>query len=154
MKRYFCLLLVVLSLLTVPVSAVDMDIPAKSAVLMDVTTGTVLYEENAHTPLAPASVTKVMTMLLIMEAIDSGRIHWDDMVTASEAAAAKGGDEDSQRHSGAGEYADDGVRGLRAAAANNAEENREHHSEDDCHPGGFGQTADAADGDTGEGGVA
>ena len=58
---------------------------------MDVATGTVLYEKNAHEPLAPASVTKVMTMLLIMEAIDSGKIGWDDTVTASEAAAAKGG---------------------------------------------------------------
>ena len=48
-------------------------------------------KKNAHEPLAPASVTKVMTMLLIMEAIDSGKIGWDDMVTASEAAAAKGG---------------------------------------------------------------
>ena len=91
MKRFVCLLLVVLSVLSVPVGAVDMNIPAKSAVLMDVATGTVLYEQNPHTPLAPASVTKVMTMLLIMEAIDSGRIRWDDSVTTSEAAAAKGG---------------------------------------------------------------
>lgn len=71
--------------------AVDMDIEAKSALLMDVATGSVLYEQESHTPLAPASVTKVMTMLLIMEAIDSGKIQWSDMVTASETAAAKGG---------------------------------------------------------------
>ena len=63
----------------------------KSAVLMDVTTGTVLYENNSHEPLAPASVTKVMTMLLIMEAVDSGKIALTDTVTASENAAAKGG---------------------------------------------------------------
>ena len=68
-----------------------MKIGGKSALLMDVATGTVLYESNAHEPLAPASVTKVMTMLLIMEAIDSGKIGWEDAVTASEAAAAKGG---------------------------------------------------------------
>ena len=68
-----------------------MDLPVKSAVLMDVTTGKILYEQDAHTPLAPASVTKVMTMLLIMEAIDSGKIGWNDTVTASETAAAKGG---------------------------------------------------------------
>ena len=91
MKRFLCLFLIVAAVLTVPVSAVDLQIPAKSAVLMDVATGTILYEQEAHTPLAPASVTKVMTMLLIMEAIDSGRISWDDMVTTSEAAAAKGG---------------------------------------------------------------
>ena len=91
MKRYLCLFLIVAVVLSVPVSAVDMNIPAKSAVLMDVATGTVLYEQNPHTPLAPASVTKVMTMLLIMEAVDGGRIRWDDLVTTSEAAAAKGG---------------------------------------------------------------
>ena len=91
MKKFFCLFLLVAVVLVLPVSAVDMDIPAKSAVLMDVTTGKILYEQDAHTALAPASVTKVMTMLLIMEAIDDGRIHWDDPVTTSEAAAAKGG---------------------------------------------------------------
>jgi len=78
-------------MLPLGVQAVEMDIPAKSALLMDVATGTVLYEQDAHTQLAPASVTKVMTLLLIMEAIDSGRIGWQDTVTASEAAAAKGG---------------------------------------------------------------
>lgn len=71
--------------------AVELAQEAKSAVLMDVATGTVLYEHNSHEALAPASVTKIMTMLLIMEAIDSGKIGWNDTVTASEAAAAKGG---------------------------------------------------------------
>ena len=74
-------------LLAVPVRAAE----PKSALLMDAATGTVLYENNAHEALAPASVTKVMTLLLIMEAVDSGRIGWEDTVTASEAAAAKGG---------------------------------------------------------------
>ena len=94
MKRWLAFLLAaVLTLGTVPakVRAVDLQVEAKSALLMDAATGTVLYEKNAHEPLAPASVTKVMTMLLIMEAIDSGRIRWDDTVTASETAAAKGG---------------------------------------------------------------
>ena len=71
--------------------AVELNVAGKSALLMDMATGTVLYESNAHEKLAPASVTKVMTMLLIMEAIDGGKIGWDDTVTASEAAAAKGG---------------------------------------------------------------
>ena len=71
--------------------ALDLNVAAKSAVLMDAATGTILYEQNPHEALAPASVTKVMTMLLIMEAIDSGKISWNDAVTASEAAAAKGG---------------------------------------------------------------
>ena len=94
MKRIICVLtILVLALGSVPLTAgaVELEIPAKSALLMDVATGTVLYEANAHTPLAPASVTKVMTMLLIMEALDSGKIGWDDTVTASEAAAGKGG---------------------------------------------------------------
>ena len=81
----------ILGLLPGKVRAAGPEVQAKSAVLMDVETGTVLSEQNAHEPLAPASVTKVMTMLLIMEAIDSGKIHWEDTVTASEAAAAKGG---------------------------------------------------------------
>ena len=94
MKRWFSLSIVLVLLLGVfPVqaSAVEMNLPVKSALLMDVTTGTVLYESNSHEALAPASVTKVMTMLLIMEAIDGGKISWEDSVTASEAAAAKGG---------------------------------------------------------------
>ena len=73
--------------LAMPVQAAE----PKSALLMDAATGTVLYENNAHEALAPASVTKVMTLLLIMEAIDDQRIGWEDAVTASEAAAAKGG---------------------------------------------------------------
>ena len=81
----------ILCMLPVQAQAVNMDVAGKSALLMDIATGSVLYEQNAHERLAPASVTKVMTMLLIMEAIDSGKIGWDDTVTTSEAAAAKGG---------------------------------------------------------------
>ena len=91
MKRFLCLCLILAVFLAVPAQAVSLDVPAKSAALMDVATGTLLYEQDAHAPLAPASVTKVMTMLLIMEALDDGRIGWDDTVTASEEAAAKGG---------------------------------------------------------------
>lgn len=67
------------------------DVAAPSAILMERSTGAVLYEKNAHEKLAPASVTKVMTLLLVMEALDEGRIGWDDTVTTSENAAAKGG---------------------------------------------------------------
>lgn len=93
MKRMgiFLALCIVLACLSRPAAAANLDVAGKSALLMDMATGTVLYEQNAHEKLAPASVTKVMTMLLIMEAIDSGRIDWDDTVTTSEAAAAKGG---------------------------------------------------------------
>ena len=94
MKRMGSVLVIgilLLGLLPRPVRAVELDVGGKSAVLMDIATGTVLYEKNGNEPLAPASVTKVMTLLLIMEAIDSGKIRWEDTVTASEAAAAKGG---------------------------------------------------------------
>ena len=93
MKRitWILVLAIVLCLLPVKAQAVELDIGGKSALLMDVTTGTILYEYNSHERLAPASVTKVMTMLLIMEAVDSGKIGMEDTVTASEAAAAKGG---------------------------------------------------------------
>jgi len=93
MKRVGILLALCLLLTALPVQirGAQLEIGGKSAVLMDIATGTVLHESNAHQRLAPASVTKVMTMLLIMEAIDSGKIGWDDPVTVSEAAAAKGG---------------------------------------------------------------
>lgn len=93
MKQIFALVcaFVVLLALAPTGYAEGPQVSAKSAVLMDTATGTVLLEQNAHEALAPASVTKVMTMLLIMEAIDSGALSYSDTVTASEAAAAKGG---------------------------------------------------------------
>ena len=93
MKRTSIILAAVwlLGMLVIPAGAAELTVAGKSAVLMDVTTGAVLYESNPHEPLAPASVTKVMTMLLIMEALDGGSISLTDTVTASETAAAKGG---------------------------------------------------------------
>ena len=94
MKRFGWLMVsisLLVGLLPFTAHAAALEVEAKSAVLIDVTTGTILFEQNSHEPLAPASVTKVMTMLLIMEAIDSGKIGWSDSVTTSEAAAAKGG---------------------------------------------------------------
>lgn len=93
MKRWIICLAAAMLIACLPLNAraVDLQVAGKSALLMDAATGTILYEKNAHETLAPASVTKVMTMLLIMEAIDGGKIGWDDPVTTSEAAAAKGG---------------------------------------------------------------
>lgn len=78
------------------VSQVNTDVSAqivnsKSAILMEASTGQVLYELNADEKLPIASVTKTMTMLLIMEALDSGKINYDDMVSTSEYAASMGG---------------------------------------------------------------
>lgn len=71
--------------------SIDLTPAAKSAVLMDVDTGTIIQEKNGDEKLPPASITKVMTMLLIMEAIDQGKIKWDDKVRTSEYAASMGG---------------------------------------------------------------
>lgn len=69
----------------------DLSLTCKSAILMEASTGRVLYEKNADEALPPASVTKVMTLLLIMEEIDSGRLKYTDTVTASANAASMGG---------------------------------------------------------------
>ncbi len=72
-------------------AAADLGIDAKAALLMEEESGNVLYESNPDERLPIASVTKVMTMLLIMEAVDSGKITLDDMVTVSENAMSYGG---------------------------------------------------------------
>ena len=120
MKRFFCLLLAVIittGLLVMPVRGEAPDYPGKSYCLMDAATGTVLLAHNEHEALAPASVTKIMTMLLIMEAIDSGTLGWQDTVTASETAAAKGG---SQVYLKVGETmtVEDMVKSIAVSSAN------------------------------------
>ncbi len=90
---------VLLTCLTAPVRAADTveavagapAVEAPAVLLMEKETGTVLYEENAHDKREPASVTKIMTLLLVMEAIDSGRLSYDDTVTVSAHAASMGG---------------------------------------------------------------
>lgn len=67
----------------------DMNLDCKSAMLMDYGTGKIIYEQNSHEKLAPASVTKVMTMLLAIEALDSGKIGYEDKVTISAQASSK-----------------------------------------------------------------
>ena len=94
MFRRMLLLGLTLALLlgaSAPVFAAGPELAVPSAVLMDAATGTVLYEKNDRERLPPASVTKIMTLLLVMEALDSGRIGWDDTVVTSAAAAGKGG---------------------------------------------------------------
>ena len=96
MKRLFATILL-LSLLTMPALAVttpeedELSLTAPSAVLMERTTGTLLYEKNGHERMSPASVTKIMTLLLIAEQIESGALTKDDMVSASSHAASMGG---------------------------------------------------------------
>ena len=88
MKRLIALLWAVAVLAT---SAGALEVEAPSALLMEKETGTVLFAKDEHAKLEPASVTKVMTLLLTMEAIDAGTLHYDDMVTASAHACSMGG---------------------------------------------------------------
>lgn len=69
----------------------DLQLESGAAILIDQKTGEVLYEYNSHEQLRPASVTKVMTILLIMEEIDSGKLSLDDKIPCSENAASMGG---------------------------------------------------------------
>lgn len=98
-----------------PAPAVD----CASAVLMEKETGTVLFAQNAHDKLEPASVTKVMTLLLVMEAIDSGRLKLDDMVSVSAHAAGMGG---SQVYLKEGEQlsVDDMLKSVAVVSGNDA----------------------------------
>lgn len=102
-----------------PVASITQSLPAKSAILIDQSSGNVLYEQNPDEILPPASVTKVMTLLLVMEAIDSGKINLQDIVTISEEAASMGG---SQIWLEVGEEisVDDLLKAVCVASANDA----------------------------------
>jgi D-alanyl-D-alanine carboxypeptidase (penicillin-binding protein 5/6) len=92
---------------------------ARSAILIDAASGTVIYEKNSHEPLPPASITKIMTMLLVAEAIDDGRLKLTDKVRASEHAASMGG---SQIFLEPGEVmtVEELLKGVAMASANDA----------------------------------
>ncbi len=92
---------------------------AKSAILIDASTGQILFEKNSHEKLAPASMTKIMSMLVIVESIEKGIIHWDDMVTASSNASGMGG---SQILLETGEQmkVEDMFKGVAVASGNDA----------------------------------
>ncbi|MBH5318020.1 D-alanyl-D-alanine carboxypeptidase [Paenibacillus sp. GSMTC-2017] len=100
-------------------AAVDLAPSARSAILMDAESGTVIYEKNSHDKLPPASITKVMTLLLIMEALDEGKIKLTDQVSTSEYAASMGG---SQIFLEQGEEmsVDDMIKGIALASGNDA----------------------------------
>lgn len=96
-----------------------MNLNVKSAVLLDADTGKILYEQNAHEELPPASVTKVMTMLLTLEAVEAGKAKLTDRVTISERAASMGG---SQMYMEIGEThtLDELLEGIAVVSANDA----------------------------------
>lgn len=96
MKKMLAAALVA-AILCAPAYAVEtltgdtINIAAPSAILMEKTSGEIIYEKNSHEHLSPASVTKVMTLLLVMEEIESGRLDWNDMVSCSSHASSMGG---------------------------------------------------------------
>lgn len=91
MKRFGVFSLLAALLLSVSALAAGSAVSCPSALLMEKQTGTVLFAQDEHTPREPASVTKIMTLLLTMEAIDSGALSYDDIVTGSAHAAGMGG---------------------------------------------------------------
>lgn len=92
MKKIVFILISLFSFIFIKnVNAVEMDISAKSAILVDFNTGKVLYSKNENEPLAMASMTKVMSMLLIMEKIDDGSLKYDDIVEISTESSSMGG---------------------------------------------------------------
>jgi len=99
--------------------ALEFDIDAKSAILMEASSGRVIYEKNPHDKLPPASITKIMTMLLVMEAIDKKEISLDDKVLISERASSMGG---SQLYLEPGEEktVEELLKGVAIASANDA----------------------------------
>ncbi len=123
-KLFILIFLLCLFLFPVPAAAeipdnLPFDVNADSALLMDTATGTILYAKNADQALPPASVTKIMTLLLFMEEVDAGNISLDEEITVSEYAASMGG---SQVYLEAGESmkAEDLLKSVIIASANDA----------------------------------
>ncbi len=122
MKRLICAaaaLVLLASLLPAEARAAELPVSSRAVVLMEKETGRVLYAENEHEKLEPASVTKVMTLLLVMEAIDAGALRYEDVVTVSDYAASMGG---SQIYLKAGEQmtVEDLLKGACVASGNDA----------------------------------
>lgn len=114
---FICVCFMMQSVVVFAEGNTDLGLNAKSAILMEKSTGNILYESNPDERLPIASVTKVMTMLLIMEAVDSGKISLDDMVTVSENAMSYGG---STMFLETGEQltVNDMLKGIAVASAN------------------------------------
>lgn len=112
----FCLFLIPINKVY---SEMNLAEGAKSAILIEASTGEILYQKNAYEKLPPASMTKMMSMLLIMEEIEKGNLKWDEMITASDKAASMGG---SQIFLKAGEKMSvtDMLKGISIASGNDA----------------------------------
>ena len=119
MKKGIVLLLGILILLPCRVGALNLAENAKSAILIEASTGTIIYEKNSHEKLAPASMTKMMSMLLIVEAIEDGKLSWDQMITTSENASSMGGSQ-ILLETGEKMSVEDLFKGIAVASGNDA----------------------------------
>lgn len=119
-KAFTSLLCILLVLTPVKISALtEESISAPSAILMEASTGKILFEKNAHEQRPCASVTKVMTLLLVFEAIESGKLSYDDTITTSAHASSMGGS-DIWLEEGETMSADDMIKATVVASANDA----------------------------------
>ena len=91
MKKIIVLLILVLIPFKVLGNNIELAENSKSAIMLEASTGSIIFEKNSHERFNPASMTKMMSMLLIMEAIENNVISWDEMVTISENASSMGG---------------------------------------------------------------
>ena len=119
MKKICGILLSLVVLIPFNIYAMELATNASSVIVMEPTTGEIIYERNSHERRHPASMTKIMTMLLVMEAIEKDIIKWDDMVTVSSNASSMGG---SQILLETGEQMSvyDMFKGLAVASGNDA----------------------------------
>ena len=119
MKKFLIIFMTFFILISLCKAEEDFASTAKSAILIDASTGKILFEKNVDEKLAPASMTKLASMLMIMEAIDKGQLKFDDKVTISENAASMGG---SQIFVEAGETytVDQLLKGISIASGNDA----------------------------------
>ena len=120
MKKFLLLSIIFMFVpITIKAETVDLAPNATSAIIIEASTGTVIYNKNEHEKLAPASMTKMMGLLLIMEQIEKGNLKWDEKVTASANASSMGG---SQIFLKTGEQmtVEELVKGISIASGNDA----------------------------------
>lgn len=112
-----------LTLLLIPIfvyaEEVDLAPNAKAAIIVEASTGTILYQKNIHEKLPPASMTKMMGMLLVVESVEKGQINWDDIVIVSENASSMGGSQ-ILLETGEKMTVDDLFKGVAVASGNDA----------------------------------
>ncbi len=91
MKKICLFFIIFLIPITIKAEELNLAENAKSAIMIESTTGEILYSKNPHEKLAPASMTKMMSLILIMENIESGKLNWNDTIVVSKNAASMGG---------------------------------------------------------------